>query len=559
MARAAIILFNDRGLETARRVQAVLPGSEIFGYAGRVGSADQFFSSAPDTFQRLYGEGREIIGLCAVGIIVRSLAPILSDKRVEPPVIAVSDDGALVIPLLGGLAGGNELAARLAETLDGLAAITASGSRRLGLQLEAPPEGYSLANPQDAKAVTARLIAGEVARLEGSAPFIAESNIPLSDDGTLTIRTSHLDEAPPDGGLLYHPRSVLIAPRAPQAVAVDGLRQALKAHRIAEAALAAIILPEGEDATASVREAAHSLQRPIRYVGQPSQSDGPLGALPVAVEATINAAGFDIAILRDPSDLGRVGRAQGQLSVVGLGPGDGSVLTGEARDALIEADHLVGYQTYLDLVPVLRPGQKRHASGNRVEIERAREALDLALRGERVAVVSSGDPGIFAMASAVMEALEQSPGRWRGIDIEILPGVSAMQAAAARIGAPLGHDFCAISLSDIRKPWERVERRLIAALEADFVIAIYNPASQSRREQIERAKELMLQHLAPTIPVVVGRNLSRDGESVEVVALKDLEPKTIDMRTLLIVGSSQTRTFRGPGETLFAYTPRSYD
>jgi precorrin-2 C20-methyltransferase/precorrin-3B C17-methyltransferase len=249
---------------------------------------------------------------------------------------------------------------------------------------------------------------------------------------------------------------------------------------------------------------------------------------------------------------------RGQLTVVGLGPAGPQWLTPEAQGELAAADHLVGYATYLDRVPA-RPGQHRHASDNRVEAERAHQALALAAAGARVAVVSSGDPGIYAMAAAVLEAAEEGNGQYADVDVRVIPGLSAMQAAAARVGAPLGHDFCVVSLSDILKPWEIVERRLRAAGAADLVVALYNPASRTRRDQLARAIEVLLEHRAPPTPVVVARAVGSDAESVTVTTLSQLDLEVVDMRTLLIVGSSTTRVVQsGNGTVPQVYTPRRY-
>jgi precorrin-2 C20-methyltransferase/precorrin-3B C17-methyltransferase len=245
----------------------------------------------------------------------------------------------------------------------------------------------------------------------------------------------------------------------------------------------------------------------------------------------------------------------GAVTVVGLGPGGREWLTPEAQAALASADDLIGYGPYLDRVAP-NPRQRRHASDNRVEAERAAFALDLAKRGRRVAVVSSGDPGVFAMAAAVLEVSEDP--QWKDVPVRIVPGLTAAQAVASRVGAPLGHDFCIVSLSDRLKPWDVIAARLSAAASADLVIAVYNPASKSRREQLVRARELLLSHRAPETPVVVGRDVGGPAESVYVTTLGDLDTATIDMRCLLIVGSSQTRaTVRGDG-TALVYTPRHY-
>ena len=251
------------------------------------------------------------------------------------------------------------------------------------------------------------------------------------------------------------------------------------------------------------------------------------------------------------------GDPTGSVAVVGLGPAGARWVTPEAQAELARADVLVGYTTYIDRVPPRR-GQRRLASDNRVEAERARQALELAAGGSRVAVVSSGDPGVFAMASAVLEALEGSDGELGAVEVRVVPGISAMQAAAARVGAPLGHDFAVLSLSDLRKPWAVIERRLEAAGAADLVLALYNPASRTRRDQLERALDVLRRHRAPATPVVVARAVGADDESVAIATLGGLDTAAVDMRTLLIVGSTATRVIRSACGPDRVYTPRTY-
>lgn len=241
--------------------------------------------------------------------------------------------------------------------------------------------------------------------------------------------------------------------------------------------------------------------------------------------------------------------------VVGLGPAGPMWLTPEARSALAGADELVGYTTYMERVPV-RPGQSRHASDNRVEAERAEFALDLARRGRRVAVVSSGDPGVFAMATAVLEAASAEP--YLGVRVRVVPGITAAQSAAALAGAPLGHDYAVVSLSDRLKPWTVVEERLRAATAADLVLALYNPASRSRRTQLETALKVLREGRVPGTPVVVARDVGGPEQAVRVTTLEDLDPATVDMRCVLLVGSSQTRAVRRGDGTTVVWTPRRY-
>ena len=246
----------------------------------------------------------------------------------------------------------------------------------------------------------------------------------------------------------------------------------------------------------------------------------------------------------------------GRLVVVGLGPGDPRYLTPDAEDALADAEAVYGYGPYLDRVPV-RAGQNRHASNNREERARATTALRHAAQGARVAVVSGGDPGVFAMAAAICEEIEAGPDSWRTLDVAIIPGITAMLAVAARIGAPLGHDFCAISLSDLLTPWGVIERRLAAAAAADFVIALYNPRSERRGWQLERARAIIAEHRAADTPVGIARNLGRAGEQVVVTSLGALDSAQIDMLSLVLIGNSTTRSIDLAGSTRL-FTPRGY-
>ena len=246
----------------------------------------------------------------------------------------------------------------------------------------------------------------------------------------------------------------------------------------------------------------------------------------------------------------------GRLTVIGLGPGDARWLTPQAEAALATADAIYGYGAYLDRVPV-RPGQARHPSDNREEQARAAAALGHAANGANVAVVSGGDPGVFAMAAAVCAEIEAGPPAWRELDIAIVPGITAMLAVAARVGAPLGHDFCALSLSDNLKPWELIERRLEAAVRAGFVVAIYNPVSRVRPWQLGAALDRVSRLLPGSTPVIFGRAIGRPDERVEVTTLDAAKSIAADMATLVIVGSADTRIVVREGRPPLVYTPRA--
>jgi precorrin-3B C17-methyltransferase len=246
----------------------------------------------------------------------------------------------------------------------------------------------------------------------------------------------------------------------------------------------------------------------------------------------------------------------GRLAVIGLGPGHHGAVTPEAAAALAAAAAVYGYKAYLARVPV-RAGQTRHPSDNREEEARAAAALGHAAAGANVAVVSGGDPGVFAMAAAVCAAIEQGPAAWRDLDVAIIPGITAMLAVAARAGAPLGHDFCALSLSDNLKPWELIARRLDAAARAGFVIAIYNPVSQARPWQLGAAFDRVARLLPESTPVIFGRAVGRAGEEVEVTTLAAAKSAAADMATLVIIGSAETRVVGRRGRTPLVYTPRA--
>ena len=246
----------------------------------------------------------------------------------------------------------------------------------------------------------------------------------------------------------------------------------------------------------------------------------------------------------------------GRLTVIGLGPGDAGLLTPNAAAALAEASDLFGYAPYVARVPE-RAGLARHVSDNREELARARAALALAASGARVAVVSGGDAGVFGMAAAVFEAIEHGDPAWRSLPVEVIPGVSALLAAAARVGAPLGHDFCAISLSDNLKSWETVTRRLAAAANGGFVIALYNPASRARPWQLGAALDLLRTHLPGATPVVFATAVTRPDERIEIVTLAEADAARADMRTLVLIGTAATRLVARPGGAPWLYTPRS--
>jgi cobalt-precorrin 5A hydrolase/precorrin-3B C17-methyltransferase len=571
--RIAFVALTPGGRALAERLAASLPGAEILGF---------------DRIAERFAEGWAIVGLCAAGILIRAVAPLLADKRVEPPVLAVAEDGSAVVPLLGGHHGGNALARVLAGTLGIAPAITTAGDLRFGLALDEPPPGWRVGNPERAKPAMAALLAGETARIEGAAPWLA-SRVPASSNGSVAIRVTPERVAPGEASLVFHPAVLTLGVGCERGCAPDELA-ALVDSVLAEAgmapeAVACIVSVDLKSDEPAIHMLAERLGLPARFFGVPRLLDETprlmtpseavfreIGCWGVAEGAALAAAGPDgrlilpkrksarataaLALAPAPVDPAVIGKARGRLAVIGIGPGNAEWRTPDATAELRAADHLVGYGLYLDLLGDLATGKMRHETGLGDETGRARRALDLAASGERVALISSGDAGIYGLATLVFELLErEAKPEWRRVALSVRPGLSALQAAASRAGAPLGHDFCAISLSDLMTPWPTIQARLEAAARADFVVALYNPRSERRREQLVAAKAVFLAHRPAETPVLLARNLGRAGETVTVVTLAAFEPERVDMLTLVMIGASTTR--RVPG-TDWIYTPRGY-
>ncbi|TLX55609.1 precorrin-3B C(17)-methyltransferase [Stutzerimonas nosocomialis] len=545
----AIVILGTSALPAARRVQALYPQARIHGLEGRVETADRHYQDFGETLRALYRAGQPLIVLCAAGIVIRALAPLLTEKGAEPPVLALAEDGSTVVPLLGGLAGVNRLARELAAHLGVAPAITTSGELRFGTCLLEPPQGYVLADLQQGKRFVSDLLGGQTVRIEGSAPWLETASLPRENDATRVIHISPQRRTMRRDELLIHPQQVAALVVRPGADLPARLHRALEDADLAPQSLACLLAEARWMADAGLHDAAAQLGLPLRFV------DGEAGLPPPHAEGE----GLRLLLADQPLDPDRLGRRRGRLSVVGLGPGAADLMTPAVRQALDEAEDVLGYATYVDMAGPFRPDQLRHASDNREELQRARHAFELAAQGRRVAVVSSGDPGVFAMAAAVLEALEgDDDPRWHAVELQILPGVSAALAAAARAGAPLGHDFCMISLSDNLKPWTQIEKRLDHAGAADLAMAFYNPISRARPWQLGRALEIVRRHRGPETLVVLGRDVARPAESLQVLTLGELTPSMVDMRTLVIVGSSQTRRFARADGGQWVYTPRWY-
>jgi cobalt-precorrin 5A hydrolase/precorrin-3B C17-methyltransferase len=308
-----------------------------------------------------------------------------------------------------------------------------------------------------------------------------------------------------------------------------------------------------------LHQAAAELDVPVRFVRAHSAEDMARNAVPQLLPPISQGDGIAIAVASQPLDVQLIGRPRGRLAVIGLGPGAADLMVPAVKVELARANDVLGYETYVRMAGPFRPDQILHCTDNREEMQRARHAFELAAQGRSVVVVSSGDPGVFAMASAVLEALHESDNsEWHAVDLEILPGVSASLATAAQAGAPLGHDFCVISLSDNLKPWEVIEKRLDLAAQADLALAFYNPISRSRPWQLGRALEIVRRHRRPETPVTLGRDIGRPGQTLRIITLEQLTPEQVDMRTMVLIGSSTTCTFGRPTGGAWVYTPRWY-
>ena len=555
----AIVILGNGSLATARKIAQLYPGALIHGLAERVDGADRVYHEFGATLRELYQQDTPIIALCAAGIVIRTLAPLLLEKGAEPPVLAVAEDGSAVVPLLGGLGGVNVMAREIAAGLEVAAAITTSGELRFGTCLLNPPSGYALGDLELGKRFVSDLLAGQSVRVEGAAPWLAQAQLPQDPHAQLSIHVGHAERAPAANELMIYPRNVLVAVSGEVADLSGVIRATLHQANIAVQSVACLLASDLNMASTALREAALELGVPLRF----ASVSGGVSELSrhTVPDATIVSAdtGIAIAVATEPLDAAQIGRARGRLAVIGLGPGAAELMVPAVKAELARATDVLGYETYVRMAGPFREDQVLHCTDNREEMQRARHAFELAAQGRSVIVVSSGDPGVFAMAAAVLEALhESSEPSWHSVDLEILPGVSASLATAAQAGAPLGHDFCVMSLSDNLKPWAIIEKRLDLAAEADLALAFYNPISRARPWQLGQALEIVGRHRTPETVVVLGRDIGRPGQTLRVTTLGELTPDQVDMRTMVLIGSSTTCVFPRAEGGEWVYTPRWY-
>ncbi|WP_245256502.1 precorrin-3B C(17)-methyltransferase [Bartonella tamiae] len=408
-----------------------------------------------------YTKGYTVIAFCSTDIVIHSLASFLKNKTEEPPVLCISDDGKVIVPLLGVEKGANELALHIATHLGTQASITTSIGRHFGINLLCPPDDLKLLNPEHYASFLSALLVDKKVKLKGHHDWFFKGTLPFSDTAQLTI--SVIDD-----------------------------------------------------------------------------------------NTNVDQYNENNLIYRCHSS------SQGRLDIIGFGPGDHAHLTFAARKALYEATDILGYDYYIDLVGPFLTHQTLHKSFNRQEMERAKQALNLAASGKKIALISSGDPGVFAMAAAVMECMEDNKtSDWDNVSINIEPGVTAAQSAAACFGAPLGHDFSVISLSNNLKPWKVIEKRILAALHSDMAIAFYNPVSKARPDQLFEVISLLKSHCEKDRIINIATDIGRDGQKMNTTTIDEINTDNITSRSLIIIGSSQTRNFK-MGDRLWTYTPRKY-
>ena len=578
-----IVVLSPSGRETGEKLSKAL---EMELHA-RSAPADRIFTETAEHLRDLFTIGSPILFVGAAGAVIRILAPLLADKDAEPPVLAIAEDGSAIVPLLGGHHGANDLARRAGDALGIAPSITTASDLSLGVALDNPPTGWHLSPGANYKSVAAALLAGESAAIDPALDWLADAELKRDDAAECRIAASvTIADAAPKS-LTYHPERLALGVGCERDAAPEELirlvEETLAENNLAREAIAAVYSIDVKMDEAAVHALGAHLGRPVRFFDAARlEEETPRLATPsdvvfrevgchgVSEGAALAAAGPDAALIvpkrkskratcaiaEAPAriDIASTGTARGQLALVGIGPGADYWRTPEADAAIRNAEVIVGYGLYIDLLGPLAAGKERHDFALGEEEKRAAYALDLAAEGKSVVLVSSGDIGIYAMATLVYELLDKAGRKdWERLHVWVTPGISALQACAARIGAPLGHDFCTISLSDLLTPWEAIRQRVKAAAEGDFVISFYNPVSMRRRTQLAYARDVLLQHRPPETPVILGRSLGREEETITVTTLKDLSVDQVDMLTLVMVGSSETR-FNGK----HVYTPRGY-
>ncbi|WP_438996635.1 precorrin-3B C(17)-methyltransferase [Candidatus Puniceispirillum sp.] len=596
--RPVMVALTASGLTLARSLASRID-ADIHGLQSRCPDAPYLFDDTTAHIGALFVAGRPIIGICASGILIRAVAPYLSHKTADAPVLAMSDDGVNIVPLLGGHHGGLRIAKALASENNSHIAVTTAGNIVWSASLDEPPQGWRLANPEQAAPVMANLLAGTGAKRDGEAQAALDTwlaEVPHGDDVVLTATMQAL--APASNQLVYCPQQLVLGVGCARGCATDELiphvLAHLAAHDLNPAAIAAVVSVDIKADEPAIKALAAYLDVPFlvfdvaRLEAETPRLANPsdvvyaeIGAHGVAEAAALAASGINgqllvekqksasstmaVALLdqicADITMLG--GRKPGRVMLVGIGPGQSSWRTPEASRMVQLADELVGYGLYIDILGAIAAHIPRRDFKLGEEEARCRYALETAATGKDVAIICSGDAGIYAMGALVFELLDRTDDDGgvsdaaRRVEIVSAPGISALQAAAARSGALLGHDFCTISLSDLLTPWTAIEQRIHAAGAGDFVIAFYNPVSMRRRSQLATARDILISYRGDNVPVLLAQNLGRPDENLIYRTLGTLDINEVDMLTVVMVGARSSRMFeRGTGPAI--YTPRGY-
>ncbi len=589
------LVLSEVGLATARALQAEL-GGVIHGTLMAEKYKDiKSIDSIRKALHDLFATGEPLIALCAAGIVIRHLAPVLTDKHTDAAVLSLAEDGSVIVPLLGGHHGANDLARRMADILGIKPAITTASDVLFGVAFDEPPAGWKLANPKNHKEFVSALRDGASLTINGQADWLDGLDLPLVEHGdlTITILEPANSTITGDASHLVYYRQVLALGvgcerGADGAEMIELISRTLATENLSDLSLAGLFSIDLKMDEAAMFEAATHFDIPARFfdletlqaqehrLANPSDivraEIGVAGVAEAAALAAVHQGELLVekhkgkrttcAIARSGRIIAphELGMARGHLSIVSIGPGRADWRTPASESALRRAGVIVGYGLYLDLIAELIVDKDRHAYELGEEEDRVRAAIELAAAGHNVALVSSGDAGVYAMGALVHELLDREgvPPSWDRISLELTPGVSAMQAAALRVGAPLGHDFCAISLSDLLTPREVIVQRVEAAAAGDFVISFYNPVSRKRRDLLAIARDILLSHRPDDTPVILARNLGRASETITVLHLKDLVVDDVDMLTLVMIGSSETKARKRGDGSWSVYTPRGY-
>ena len=596
-SRPVILCLSGAGLALARKLATRLD-ADIHGHAVRCPEAPHHFGKARAHIADLFCSGRPIIGVCAAGILIRAVAPHLKHKSTDAPVIAVAESGRFVVPLIGGHHGAITLARQVAEQLDGDLALTTAGDGRWQLSLDEPPQGWRLANAGAAQRVMPQLLAGDGAFIDGDCLDGLKdwfSHVPRG--GAVSLTVTRRQQTPAENELVYCPQDVMLgvgcARGCPADELIDLVMRELTRANINAASIAGIFSVDLKADEPALHSLAAMLAVPLRVFDRdtlaaqaprlhsPSEAVQDEIGIPGVAEAAALAAAGDAGELIHPkaksaqatmalalaplrcAPLQVPGRKPGRVMLVGIGPGQSAWRTPEASQMVVGADELVGYDLYIDLLGAVAAHIPRRDFKLGEEEARCRYALEEAATGKDVAVICSGDAGIYAMGALVYELLDRSEDQGgvsdaaRRVSIVSAPGISALQAAAARSGAILGHDFCAISLSDLLTPWGQIEKRIHAAGAGDFVVAFYNPVSQRRRTQLATARDILIGYRDGDVPVILASNLGRPDEQILYRTLATLDIDEVDMLTTVMVGASSSRQL-DLGRGAAVYTPRGY-